>query len=359
MAQDRGVARATSLPAPGRLKMLCKIKCGKLLGGVARRRAIVIALATFVAAAAFSGGSDEELPLGESGFPEFITSAENYYVTRIGDVPEIDGKSYTLEVKGLIGKPGEFDLDTLYGMSDTELPLTVECIGNSPNGALLSTAVWRGIPLYDFLKELGIDESATGVRYQAADGYYASHTLEQIRENGVLLALYMNGEPIPPLHGFPIRILNPGYYGVKQPAWVTSIEVIDRPLEDYWGDRGWDVSPPIAVDSKIFTPDENQSIGVGETLRLTGAAFGGERGRIAKVEVTSDGGDTWTEATIARRMDADNVWVFWEAEMSFPKSGSYVVNVRATDVSGVSQQEDDPDRYDGTNDWPIVRVNVR
>ncbi len=300
--------------------------------------------------------SSQQYSLKEGGFPDFVTKAEDYYVTRIGKVPEIDPDSYVLEVKGQIANPRSFTLEELYAMEMIELPLTVECIGNSPSGPLVSTAVWKGFRLYDLLESLGVRETATGVRYQAADGYYASHTMEQIRDNGVLAALYMNGEPIPPLHGFPLRILNPGYFGVKQPAWVTSIEVIDRPMKDYWEDRGWDCSPPMDIDAVIFQPQSSATAKAGEPLRITGAAFGGTR--VARVEVTSDGGRSWSEASIVRNMDADNVWVFWEAQLAFTDRGSYLVNVRATDINGNSQQEADPDRYDGTNDWPLIRVTV-
>jgi DMSO/TMAO reductase YedYZ molybdopterin-dependent catalytic subunit len=317
---------------------------------------LAVALAILSAGNAFGSGEDEAT-LGESGFPDFFTSADDYYVTRINDVPDIDSETYSLEISGLVNTPTSFSLDELYEMADTELPLTVECIGNSREGPLVSTAVWKGMLLYDFLQELGISDSATGVRYEAADGYYASHTMEQLRENGVLLAVYMNGDPIPALHGFPARVLNPGYYGVKQPAWVVGIEVIDRPPEDYWGDRGWDVSPPIAIDSKIFSPQSNPTVSVGEKLRVTGVAFGGTRA--ARVEVTTDRGETWTQATIVEQVDADNVWVFWEAEVTFDRTGNRTVNVRATDIHGNAQQESDPDRYDGTNDWPVLRVNVR
>ena len=300
--------------------------------------------------------TSERLAIRETGYPDFITESEDYYVTRIGALPEINSDTYTLNVRGLVDNPTSFDLQELYALQMVEVPLTVECIGNSTSGPLLSTAEWRGIRLYDLLQSLGIRQGATGVRYEAADGYYASHTMDQIRENGVLVALYMNGEPIPPLHGFPVRILNPGYFGVKQPAWVTSIEVIDRPMKDYWEDRGWDCSPPMAIDSVIFQPQGRATATVGEPLRITGAAFGGTR--VAKVELTFDKGETWTAADLVKQIDADNVWVFWEAHITFANTGSYTVNVRATDSGGNSQQETDPDRYDGSNDWPLVRVSV-
>ncbi len=300
--------------------------------------------------------SSNKLAVKEDGFPDFISANEDYYVTRIGNIPKIDAATYSLNVKGLVENPKSFSLEELYAMEMIELPLTVECIGNSASGPLVSTAVWKGLRLYDLLESLGIREGVTGVRYQAADGYYASHTLEQIRDNDVVVALYMNGEPIPPLHGFPLRILNPGFFGVKQPAWVTDIEVIDRPMKDYWEDRGWDCSPPMDIDSQIFQPGRDATVKAGEPLRVTGAAFGGTR--VAKVELTTDRGESWIEATIVKEMDADNVWVFWEAEIAFAKTGSYTVNARATDINGDVQKESDPDSYDGKNDWPLIRVKV-
>ncbi len=289
-------------------------------------------------------------------YPDFITPNDKYYITRIGDVPQIDAKTYRLKVTGLVRNPRSFTLDELYRMATTELPLTVECIGNSRNGRLISTAVWKGFLLIDLLKSLDIAPGATGVVYRAADGYYASHTLAQVMNNGVFVALYMNGVPIPPIQGFPVRVLNPGFYGVKQPAWVTEIQVVDKPIKDYWEERGWDCEPPIPVDSTIFFPDSTARIGVGKQLTIGGAAFGGRR--IKLVEVTADGGKHWTRAEITKKMDVDNVWVFWEARLTFPKPGSYTVNSRATDISGNAQEDKDPNIYDGTNDWPMLKVKA-
>ena len=156
-----------------------------------------------------------------SEFPEFYTANEDYFVTRIGGVPNIDRETYRLEINGLIDNPTSFSLEELQLLDLTVLPLTIECIGNPQEGKLVDTAIWTGFNLFDLLESLGIAENATGVKYRAADGYYASHTLDQLENNGVLGALYMNGVEIPPVQGFPLRILNPGYYGIKQPAWVT------------------------------------------------------------------------------------------------------------------------------------------
>jgi DMSO/TMAO reductase YedYZ molybdopterin-dependent catalytic subunit len=284
-------------------------------------------------------------------FPDFITANEDYFITRIGDVPSIDGETYALSITGLVENPRSFTLEELETLALIELPLTVECIGNRPNGPLVATAEWRGFSLYDFLDALGLDDQATGVKYLAADGFYASHTLEQIKDNQVIGALFMNGEVIPPVQGFPLRIIIPGFYGAKQPAWVTDIEVIDRPLEDYWQDFGWDVAPPMDVDSTIFFPAHNTTVIIGTPLEIGGAAFGGTR--IATVEVT-----TWEEAEIIKRMDVDNVWVFWKATVVFRRPGTYTVNSRATDIHGAVQPEKDPSSWDGVNSWPAVTVKV-
>ncbi|MHA2264063.1 MAG: molybdopterin-dependent oxidoreductase [Candidatus Thorarchaeota archaeon] len=293
---------------------------------------------------------------GSSDFPDFITSNEDYFVTRIGAVPEINRDTYQLEIKGLIENPTSFSLDELQSLNLTELPLTIECIGNSKDGKLVSTAVWTGFNLLDLLETLGLSEDATGVKYLAADGYYASHTLDQLRDNGVLGALYMNGVEIPPVHGFPLRILNPGYFGVKQPAWVIEIEVIDRTLEDYWQDRGWDTSPPMEIDSKIFFPDRFASVDVEQILRVGGCAFGGTRVKL--VEYTMDDGVTWNEATIVQQIDADNVWVFWEINFSHSTVGQITLQIRATDINDNQQTKTDSSHIDGTSSWPQLIINV-
>jgi DMSO/TMAO reductase YedYZ molybdopterin-dependent catalytic subunit len=291
-----------------------------------------------------------------SQYPDFITMNDDYFVTRIGAVPEINRDTYQLEIRGMVDNRTSFTLDQLQSLDLIEMPLTVECIGNRINGPLIGTAVWKGFNLYDLLQSLGIRENATGIRYVTADNYYASHTLDQLRDNGVLGALYMNGVEIPPVQGFPLRILNPGYYGAKQPAWVTAIEVMDRPLEDYWDDFGWDTSPRMDIDSHMFFPEEFATIGVNESLRVGGCAFGGTR--VAFVEYTIDDGITWSNASIIQQMDADHVWVFWEVNLSFTEEGQTILQVRATDIFGNRQNRTDSNYRDGTTAWPHLTITV-
>lgn len=289
-------------------------------------------------------------------FPDFITKNKNYFTTRIGPIPEIDSSSYRLNVWGEINNPRNFNLYELQSLNLTERTLTTECIGNPPKGRLLSTAVWGGFLIYDFLESLGLKANATGVRYKAADGYYVSNTLDQLRDNGTLGALYMNGEILPPVQGFPLRIVNPGSFGAKQPAWVIEMEVIDRPLEDFWDDRGWDTSPPMDVDSTIFFPNGLVHAKVGVPLEIGGAAFGGTR--ISKVEFTIDGGATWDQANIVESIDADHVWVFWKAVITFNITDNLLFHSKATDIYNNTQPFNDPVGLDGTNSWPSLLIKV-
>lgn len=238
----------------------------------------------------------------------------------------------------------------------TERTLTTECIGNPPKGPLLSTTVWKGFLVYDLLDSLGLKPNATGVKYLAADGYYASHTLDQIRDDGTIGALYMNNKVLPPVQGFPLRIINPGYYGAKQPAWVVEIEVINRPLEDFWDDRRWDTSPPMDVDSTIFFPKDNVNIKVGIPFEIGGAAFGGKR--ITKIEYIVEGISNWTQAEVVKSLDLDYVWIFWKISISIDKVGSYMVYTKATDIYNNSQPQIDSSIHNGNNGWPSLLINI-
>jgi len=290
------------------------------------------------------------------GFPDFITKNEDYFITRIGNVPQLDGLSYALVVSGQVDNPGYFSLEALRALEMINHTLTTETIGNPVNGRYISTAVWTGFNVLDFLTSLGIKPNATGVKYTAADGYYASHTLDQLRDNGTLGALYMNGVELPPEQGFPLRIVNPGAFGAKQPAWVTEIEVLDRPLEDYWDDRGWDTSPPMPVDSIIFFPANNKQVKIGEVLEVGGAAYGGTR--ILKVEYSLNDGLNWFEANVVKSVDLDHVWIFWNASLVFNKTGTFTFVCRATDINNNTQPQTDSYWRDGINEQPTLVLQV-
>ncbi|MFX1558288.1 MAG: molybdopterin-dependent oxidoreductase [Promethearchaeota archaeon] len=287
-------------------------------------------------------------------FPDFYTKTEDYFITRIGAFPVIDEQSYKLEITGYIENPTNYSLSELRALPLIEFPLTIECIGNPVWGSLISTAIWKGFSIYNLLSSLGIKSNATGVKYYAADGYYATHTMEQLINNSVIGALFINNQTLPLTLGFPLRIINPGFYGAKQPAWVVRIEVADMPLNDYWDDRGWDTSPPMAVDSKIFFPEDYISVKRGDSILIGGAAYGGTR--ISKVEYTINDGLDWHQANIIKSVDFDNVWVFWEIKLTFFKMKTAIntIYVRATDIFNRTQPRIDMNLTDGDNSWPSL-----
>ena len=290
-------------------------------------------------------------------YPDFYTKTEDYFITRIGAIPEIDENSYELKINGSIENPTNYSLSELRALPLIEFPLTIECIGNRLGGSLLSTANWTGFSIYNLLSTLGLKSNATGVKYYAADGYYATHTMEQLMNNTVIGALYINNQTLPPVQGFPLRIINPGYYGAKQPAWVTKIEVIDMPLQDFWDDYGWDTSPPMAADSKIFySGGIFKTVEAGEEIFIGGAAYGGTR--IAKVEYTINDGLNWHQADIIKSVDFDNVWVFWIIKFRIFEQGIKTIYVKATDIYDGTQPKYDPDSLDGDNSWPWLNIDV-
>lgn len=289
-------------------------------------------------------------------FPNFITANEDYYLTRIGSVPSIDAEDYRLIIDGAVAQPDTITLEALYDLPQIEVLLTLECIGNSENGDLLSTARWRGLNLGDLLENVGVKSSAEAVKVYCADGYFVSYTMDQIQNSTIIGALYMNGVLLPEDQGFPLRIIHPGYYGVEQPAWVTRLEVIEQAGEDFWSQYHWDTSPTIAIDSKIFFPDEGTSYAVGDTVKIGGTAYGGRR--VLGIAVTTDEGENWIQADILKQEDLDYVWVFWQTQLILQSPGQYFIQSRAQDIDGNFQPEMDEDHYDGTNSWGGAHISV-
>jgi hypothetical protein len=318
---------------------------------------MVLALATI---GCESGIADREAPdsPGNQGiFPAFITPTEEYYDTKIGGIPSINGETYQLEISGAVDHPATFSLDELLAMELVKKTLTIECIGNSANGGLIGTAGWRGFRVYELLNSLGIKEGASTVKYISADGYFTYNTIEELKNRDVLGALYMNDESIPPLYGFPLRIIFPGYYGVRQPGWIVEIEVLESGPEDFWSGSGWKTDSSMAVDSRIFFPFNRATILQADSIRIGGAAYGARR--ISKVEVTLDEGNSWIPATIRQSQDEDYVWVFWEVHLALPVNASNItIRSRATALDGSIQPRSDSDYLDGTNSWPSVSITV-
>ncbi len=294
-------------------------------------------------------------------FPEFITPTEKYFKINIAGNHDIDGDSYRLKISGAVNHPAEFSLKQLQDFKMVEKTLTVECIDNNNNGIfLLGTVTWKGFSVYSLLDSLGIKDGVTFVKYHCSDGYFTYNTLEELQNREVLGALYMNGETIPQNYGFPLRIVFPGYYGVRQPGWVVEIELLGNGIMDYWGQtqfENWNTDSSMAIDSKIFFPANHDTFTLGENVRIGGAAYGSKR--ISSLDITVDDGKTWIPAIIKQSMDEDYVWVFWEANYTPLYSGQLTINSRATGIDGKVQPQRDDSYLDGTNSWPAITIFVK
>jgi len=321
----------------------------------------VLAFVTFIlwVKACETESVEKEVPEGPDPtavFPDFISPNTKYIDTRIGLIPSIDRIAYRLSISGAVKNPGEFTLSELQALDLEKITLTTECIGNSINGPLLATAEWRGFSLIDFLENLGVADSAQTVKYISADGYFTYNTLEELREGDVLGALFMNDEDLPERYGYPLRIINPGLYGVRHPGWVTAIEVLAGGPEDFWSGSGWKSDSAMSIDSKIFFPPNRAQYTLGDTVKIGGAAFGARR--IASVEVTPDDEASWIQTSIRQSLDQDHVWVFWECTFVPETKGSYVLRSRSTDSDGNIQPKVDKTPADGINSWPSIHIVV-
>jgi DMSO/TMAO reductase YedYZ molybdopterin-dependent catalytic subunit len=300
---------------------------------------------------------DNNIPNGPdhlTDFPTFITPNEKYFDVRSNGIPDIDPDSYQLKISGAINEPATFTLEDLRNLDMFEKTITIECIGNRTNGDLIGTATWKGFRVYDLLKDLGIKDGVSAVNYHCADGYFTYNTLDELKNKEVLGALFMNGKPIPALYGFPLRIIFPGYYGVRQPGWITEMELVVGEGEDYSSRYKTDSS--IAIDSKIFFPVNNETYIPGESIIIGGAAYGGKR--ISSVEITGDDGNTWIPANIKDSLDQDYTWIFWEVSYTPQSTGTITIRARATTQDGRVQPREEDDIYDGINSWPTVTISV-
>lgn len=291
-------------------------------------------------------------------FPPYITPLELYFEESIGDAPVIKEESYKLKVSGLIDSPRSFTLTELLDLPMFERIQTTECIGNQVNGDLIGTVLWRGFDVLDLLQNLGLKENARTVNFICADGYTSSNYIVELKSLRVIGALYANKELLPVKMGFPLRILNEGNYGIKNPGWVTEIEVTSEDKKDYWLRSSWEIETPMEVDSKIFFPNESTVWSVGDSVTLGGAAFGSDS--IVSVEYSLDNGVNWKFADIIKRSNEYPLaWVFWKANFRIVDNRDYVLRSRATDFSGKKQPLVDNLGLDGTNSSPSVSLKLK
>ena len=297
--------------------------------------------------------------LGIDGLASVITPNADFYRIDIAlQVPRIDPTGWKLRVHGEVDREIELGWDELLALPLEESVTTLACVSNEVGGDLIGTATWLGYPIRKILERAGPKSGADMVLSRSPDGFSASTPLEILQDEGVeaILAIGMNGEPLPVEHGFPVRMVVPGLYGyVSATKWVTELEVTR--FEDqtaFWTDRGWSQRGPVKLSSRIDVP-RDRTVDAGRVV-VAGVAWHQHVG-VAGVQVQVDDGP-WTDAELATAISVDT-WVQWRWDWE-AASGSHVLRVRATGADGEQQSDVVRDVVpDGATGLHEVQVEVR
>jgi len=327
---------------------------GQLLGKRVDVQASRRAVGTIIPATkapAVPAGAD----FATDGTPPFITAnAEFYRVDTALVVPRLRAEDWSLRVHGMVDRELMLRYDDLRNRQLVEQTVTLTCVSNEVGGPYISTATFIGVPLRDVLIEAGVRSGADQLASRSVDGWTSGTPTEVVLEpdRGALLALAMNGEPLPAEHGFPVRMVVPGLYGyVSATKWLADLELTTFDAFDpYWARRGWAKKAPIKTMSRIDRPTGFQRVPAGKVV-VAGVAWAQHRG-VEGVEVRVDRGP-WTEATLATVVNLDT-WRMWRVELNLPKGG-HTVEARATDKTGHTQPEQRAQPVpDGATGWHSV-----
>ena len=282
-----------------------------------------------------------------------------YCVTKNVIDPKVNIDLWHLEIGGLVQNRATWRFQDLVGFKPSTQETTLMCISNDLDAGLISNAVWKGLPLHDLLDQAGVLSNAARVRLQGVDNYTDTIPLEKAMEPTTLLAYEMNGAPLPDRHGYPLRVIVPGYFGEKNVKWLTRIEVTDANAKGFYEAQGWGPNFIVPTRSRIDVPDDWAFMSLGkliDPIEVKGIAFGGDRG-ISRVELSFDDGKTWSDAEIYYS-GGDLAWSLWKAQWTPAAASDYVLVVRATDGEGdVQEWEEDRGPFSGVSG--LHRINVR
>lgn len=305
------------------------------------------------AAASIPAGAE----LGVEGLTPFVTPNLEFYRIDVNlVVPQVDAEDWTLKVHGRVDRELTLSFDDLLARDMVETDMTIACVSNEVGGGLVGNARWLGTPLLDLLEEAGIGAGADQVVARSVDGFTVGFPVSALRDGrAALIAVGMNGEPLPIRHGFPARLVIAGLYGyVSATKWLAELELTTfADFDPYWIERGWAVEGPIKTAARIDTPRGRVS---GSPIPIAGVAWAPTRG-IRSVEVRIDEGE-WRRCELNEEVGADT-WRQWLYRWEEATPGRHQLEVRATDGDGETQTEERAPAYpDGATGWHTVLVNV-
>jgi DMSO/TMAO reductase YedYZ molybdopterin-dependent catalytic subunit len=291
--------------------------------------------------------------------PSFVTPNGDFYrIDTALSVPQLARADFRLRIHGMVDREVTYTFDELKKFEPISKVVTLTCVSNPVGGNLISNATWTGYRVRDLLRDSGIHPDADMVLSTSVDGFTAGTPVEALTDGrDSMLAVGMNGVPLPVEHGYPARLVVPGLYGyVSATKWVVDLELtrFDR-AQAYWTKLGWSERGPIKTESRIDVPRDGQKVARGP-VTFGGVAWAQNRG-VKAVEVRIDNGP-WQPAQLGAAYSNDT-WRLWSFPWAATQAGRHVITARATDNTGAVQTEDQaPPAPDGATGWPAVSFEV-
>jgi DMSO/TMAO reductase YedYZ molybdopterin-dependent catalytic subunit len=288
----------------------------------------------------------------EGDVPDLVSSFEKFYNVDIAEFdPDLSADDWSVTITGEIDEETTVTFDELTAMPTEHRFVTLRCVGEDLNGKKMDNAIWTGTPIKPLIDEVDSEGECGCVMLRAEDDYFIQYPVEALER--AFLAWGMNGQPLPQSHGHPVRVLLPGHWGETNVKWLSEIEMLDEEMDGYWEQRGWHGTGPVNTVAKLWSDTQLDN----GNVEVAGHAYAGIRG-IERVEVSTDGGDSWTDAELSDPLSGDDVWRQWRHEFE-PDGGSHEVVVRATDGEGNLQQQEQTDSFpNGAAGWVRRTINV-
>ncbi|PIR00415.1 MAG: oxidoreductase [Nitrospinae bacterium CG11_big_fil_rev_8_21_14_0_20_45_15] len=265
-----------------------------------------------------------------------ITSVTEFYIEDISGPPDNPIDPWHLKISGQVANSLDLSLAQIRALPSIQQIATLTCIGNPVGGRAMGNARWTGVPLKSLLKKADPEFLANRLILRAGDGYYESIPLKKGYHPGALLAYQMNDQPLTRDHGYPLRLILPGLYGIKQVKWLNEIEISRGSFKGYWQERGWTQKAQVKICSRIDTPQNAETLPF-RTQVIKGIAFSGDRG-IQYVQVSTDGEKSWALARLEKPLSPYS-WVFWSFKWKPYRRGPFNLAVKATDLYSGRQED--------------------